>query len=155
MTDTFLLIVRWLHGISAVAWVGGGIFFWVVMRPAVRAGEVPPALARFARAEFGQLVALCMWTLVVTGGVLMFTRLSEPSATVTYGAVLALKVALSVWMFFLSAGRRPASPEEPRQSKFRAAANALGHVNATVVLGLVVFGLSDVLRYLVEHDLLD
>ena len=155
MTDIFLLIIRWLHAIAAVAWVGGGIFFWVVVRPALRSGDVPPPLARFAGVEFGRLVVLAMWTLVITGGVLMFAQLSEPTATVPYGAVLAVKIALSAWMFMLTIGRRrPREPEADR-GPVRSAVNALSHVNMTVLLGIAVFLLSDVLRFLVERELVD
>ena len=154
MADVFLLLVRWAHAIAAVAWVGGGIFYWVVLRPALRTEGVPPAVARFAGAEFGGLVALAAWTLVVTGFVLVFARLSEPAADVPYGAVLALKIALSVWMFLLVSGRRRGAPADgPPRGRLRAAANALGNVNMTVVLGVVVFGLSDVLRLLFERNL--
>ncbi len=155
MADVFLLIVRWAHAIAAVAWVGGGIFYWVVLRPALRTEGVPPAVARFAGVEFGGLVALAMWTLVVTGAVLVFARLSEPTADVPYGAVLGVKIALSAWMFVLASGRRrrgPPADDQPR-GRLRAAANALGHVNMTVVLGIVVFLLSDILRLLVERNL--
>ena len=153
MADVFLLLIRWVHAIAAVAWVGGGIFYWVVLRPALRTEGVPPTVARFAGVEFGGLVALAMWTLVVTGAVLVFARLSEPTADVPYGAVLAVKIALSAWMFLLVSGRRRrgAPADGPPRSRFRAAANALGHVNMTVVLGIVVFLLSDILRLLVER----
>ena len=155
MADVFLLIVRWAHAIAAVAWVGGGIFYWVVLRPALRTEGVPPAVARFAGVEFGGLVALAMWTLVVTGAVLVFARLSEPTADVPYSAVLAVKIALSAWMFVLASGRRRrgAPADDPPRGRLRAAANALGHVNMTVVLGIVVFLLSDILRLLVERNL--
>ncbi len=160
MADVFLLIVRWAHAIAAVAWVGGGIFYWVVMRPALRTEGVPPAVARFAGAEFGGLVALAAWTLVVTGAVLVFARLAEEAAGVPYVAVLGAKIALSGWMFLLISGRRPrrahgggAPPDGPARGRLRAAANALGHVNMTVVLGIVVFGLSDILRLLFERNL--
>ena len=155
MADAFLLVTRWLHTLAAVVWVGGGIFYWVALRPAIRSGEVPPSATRFAGVEFGQLVALAMWTLVLTGGILVFTRLSEPTATVPYGAVLAVKVALSAWMFFLTVGRRrgPAPGEEAPRGRLRSAVNALGHVNMTVVLGIIVFLLSDVLRLMVERAL--
>ena len=155
MADVFLLIVRWAHAIAAVAWVGGGIFYWVVLRPALRTEGVPPAVARFAGVEFGGLVALAMWTLVVTGAVLVFARLSEPAADVPYGAVLAVKIALSVWMFLLASGRRRrgAPADDPPRGRLRAAADALGHVNMTVVLGIVVFLLSDILRLLFERNL--
>ena len=154
MADVLLLIVRWAHAIAAVAWVGGGIFYWVVLRPALRTEGVPPAVARVAGAEFGGLVALAAWTLVVTGFVLVFARLSEPAADVPYGAVLALKIALSVWMFLLVSGRRRgARTGSAPRGRLRTAANALGNVNTTVVLGVVVFGLSDVLRLLFERNL--
>ena len=156
MTDVFLLAVRWLHAIAAVAWVGGGIFYWVVLRPALRAGDASPATARLVGSEFAQLVILAMWTLVVTGGILFFSRLSEPTSTVPYGVVLGVKVALSAWMFFLTVGRRGRRSDDaqPRGS-LRAAANALGHVNMIVLLGIAVFLLSDVLRYMVERGLVD
>ena len=153
MQETFLLIIRWLHTLSAVAWVGGGIFFWVVLRPAIRGGA-PPPLVRFVGAEFGQLVGLAMWTLVVTGGILMFSRLSEPTASVPYGVVLGVKVALSAWMFFLTMGRRgPRAREDGDAGRLRSLVHALSHINMTVVLGIIVFLLSDILRLLVERNL--
>ena len=132
------------------------VFFWIVMRPAIRAGEVPPSLGRFAGAEFGQVVVLAMWTLVVTGGILMFSRLSEPTATVPYGAVLGVKIALSAWMFFLTVGRRgQRHRDDGNVGHLRSAVNALGSINMTVVLGIIVFLLSDVLRLIVERGLAD
>ena len=156
MTDAFLLIVRWLHVIAAVAWVGGGVFYWLVLRPAIRSGAVPAQVSKFASMEFGQIVLLAMWTLVLTGAILVFTRLSEPTATLPYGAVLGVKIALSAWMFFLTVGRRGRRSDDaqPRGS-LRTAANALGHVNMIVLLGIAVFLLSDVLRYMVERGLVD
>ena len=153
MTDAFLLIVRWLHVIAAVAWVGGGVFYWLVLRPAIRAGAVPAQVAKFASMEFGQIVLLAMWTLVLTGAILLFTRLSEPTATLPYGVVLGVKIALSAWMFFLTLNRAGRTPEVSGQGRIRSAVNALGHVNMTVVLGIIVFLLSDILRLLVEHEL--
>ena len=57
-------------------------------------------------------------------------------------------------MFLLVSGRRRGAPADgPPRGRLRAAANALGNVNMTVVLGVVVFGLSDVLRLLFERNL--
>ena len=153
MTDAFLLIVRWLHVIAAVAWVGGGVFYWLVVRPAIRAGAVPTRVSKFASMEFGQIVLMATWTLVLTGAILLFTRLSEPTATLPYGVVLGVKIALSAWMFFLTLNRAGRAPEVSGQGRIRSAVNALGHVNMTVVLGIIVFLLSDILRLLVEHEL--
>ena len=153
VADAFLLVIRWAHAIAAVAWVGGGIFYWAVLRPASRSGRLSPEAMRFAGIEFGQLVVLAMWTLVVTGGVLLFVRISEPSATIPYGIVLAVKIALSAWMFFLAARRGGRSRERRAQGRIGSLIDALGQVNMTVVLGIIVFLLSDVLRLLVEREL--
>ena len=155
MFDAALLAARWAHAIAAVAWVGGGLFYLFILRPAVVGGSLSSDSARAATERFGGLVKLAMWTLVVTGAVLFFTRISEPTATARYAAVLALKVALSAWMFFIAIRRRRrlADAVAVRPGRIRAVAAALGHVNMVVVLGVVVFLLSDVLRYIVEQEL--
>jgi putative copper export protein len=83
----------------------------------------------------------------------MFNRLSGPSSTIPYAATLGLKILLSGWMFFLVAGRRSRSKGEAAKGRFRAAVNALGHINMTIVLGAIVFLLSDILRMMVERQL--
>ncbi len=153
MADTALLLVRWAHAIAAVAWVGGGIFYWVALRPAMRSGALPPEAGRIVGVEFSQLVVFAMWTLVLTGAILFFARISEPTATASYGAVIAVKVALSAWMFFLAVGRRGRRAGGEGRGRARGLINALGHAQMTVVLGIIIFLLSDVLRLLVERGL--
>ena len=65
----------------------------------------------------------------------------------------ALLAALSAWMFFLTLNRRGRARHASDQGSLRSAVNALGHVNMTVVLGIIVFLLSDILRMLVENEL--
>ena len=150
--DIFLLLIGWLHTVAAAAWVGGGIFYWVIVRPALRPGDSTGLLARVAGPEFGQLVNVCMWTLVITGLVLAFDRLSDATATVTYSLVLAAKVALVGWMFLVvQAQRRRAA--EAAGTAWGKMVRALGNINVTVLLGVVVFALSDLLRWLVERGL--
>ena len=153
MADAFLLVIRWLHVIAAAAWVGGGIFYWVVVRPALKAGASDSLLSRFAGPEFGQVVNVALWVLVVTGAVLAFDRLSQDAGAVTYFTVLSVKVALVGWMFFIIQARRRRPATSPPQGRLGKAVSALGNINMTVVLGIVVFVLSDVLRWLVERDL--
>ena len=43
--------------------------------------------------------------------------------------------------------------QSARPGRIRAVVAALGHVNTVVILGIVVFLLSDVLRYIVEQEL--
>ena len=153
MGDVFLLIVRWLHAIAAVAWVGGGIFYWVVLRPALRAQDANSFMARVAGPEFGQLVGVAMGTLILTGSILAVDRLSEQAATGTYGVVLGLKILASAWMFaVVVARRRPRRGGQPQGSS-RTAMSFLTSVNMSIIVGLVVFFLSDLLGFLIERNL--
>ena len=78
-----MLMVRWLHVVSAVAWVGGSLFYLLVLRPASRrAPAAANLLGEAAAIEFRALVDTCIIVLIVTGGVLTFHRLESASAGV-------------------------------------------------------------------------
>lgn len=151
--DYFLLVIRWMHAVAAVAWVGGALFYWFALRPALRGEAEGSGVGQRAGREFGQVVLLAMWVLAVTGGILAVQRLSEASGGVAYASVLAVKVALAAWMFSLALSRvsRRRGADAPRRGRLGVAMNALGHVNTTAALGLVVIFLSAILRFLVEE----
>ena len=155
MSDYFILVIGWVHAIAAVAWLGGAIFYWAIVRPVVRSEGLPNSVMRFIGTEFSQLVMLSMWTLVITGGILMFNRLSGPASTLPYSATLGLKIALSAWMFFLVIARRSRAKTEGRKGRFWNTINALGHIHMTIILGAIVFLLSDILGMLAEGQLGD
>ena len=150
MADAVLLAVRWAHTLAAVVWVGGGVFYWLAVRPSVRAGALSPEAARAVGERFGKAAALTMWTLAVTGAALFFASVSETYADPRYVAVIAVKVALSAWMFFVAISRRKRIAEAAARpsGRIRAAAGALGHINIVVILGVVIFVISDMLRVL-------
>ncbi len=151
--DYFLLVIRWMHAVAAVAWVGGALFYWLALRPALRSEADSGGVAQRAGREFGQVVLLSMWVLVVTGGILAVQRLSEESGTLAYAAVLTVKVALAAWMFLLALSRvsRRREADAGRRGRLGMAMNALGHVHMTAALGLVVIFLSLALRFLVDE----
>ena len=156
--DVFLLVVRWLHLVSAAAWVGGSLFYLLVLRPAARRGESSGLLAG-ASDEFRVLVNTCVAILVATGIIMSFNRLTDSVIGAPYVAVLALKAALSAWMIVLVHAER-------RRRRARAAVGngdgpepvslprrlvrAASGFNALVALGLAVFLLSDLLKELYE-----
>lgn len=155
MADILLLIIRWLHAIAAVAWVGGAIFYWLILRPALRSGDPSGLITRFAGPEFGQVVSLAVGILIITGAILSFDRLSAETVTAAYVSVLVVKILLAGWMFALVWTRRQdTSVLSPAPSGWlRTAIGSLTNINATLVLGPVVFFLSDLLRFLVEREL--
>ena len=153
MSEAFLLIIRWLHAIAAVTWVGGGIFYWIVLRPALHTQDSDGFMARVAGPEFGQLVGVAMGALILTGSILAVARLSEQEATGTYALLLGLKILASAWMFgVVLARRRPRRSPEPQGSS-RTAIGFLTSVNSSIIIGLIVFFLSDLLRFLIERNL--
>jgi putative copper export protein len=144
--DWLLLGIRWVHLLAATVWVGGGLFYLLVLRPALRRAEpgVAAALGPAVGAGFREVVNLAIASLVVSGAVLTFDRLSR-NAGLAYAAVLALKVALAIAMFALAwelgwAGRRGA----------RGRRWPISPAGLLLVLGLVVFLLALVLRGLVQ-----
>jgi uncharacterized membrane protein len=153
MGEAFLLIVRWLHAIAAVTWVGGGIFYWAVLKPALRTQDSNSFMARVAGPEFGQLVGVAMGTLILTGSILAVDRLSEPEATGMYGLLLGLKILASAWMFAVVLARRRPRQGAESQGSSKTAMSFLTSVNSSIVIGLVVFFLSDLLRFLIERNL--
>lgn len=160
--DGFLLVVRWLHGLAALAWVGGSLFYLLVLRPSLRqAGEGSRPANQLTAQTFGSLVDLCVVVLVLSGGVLTFDRLTSRYATVPYGVVLALKVVLALWMFLLARGigraRRllllPDVDTAP-QPKGYPLLRAMRGANLVAILGVAVYFLADVLRVLFEAAIL-
>lgn len=159
--DAFLLVARWFHGLAALFWIGGNLFFVLVLRPAQRRGD-GTAVGPGALREFRGMVDTSIMVLVATGTVMLFDRLTTPSIGMAYVVVLVLKIALALLMFTI-AGRRwrrrrapePTSAPIPIvRSGFTArAASLMSGVNLTALLGIVVFLLSDLLAFLFQEGL--
>ncbi len=161
-SDAFILVVRWLHVTAAVAWIGGCIFYIAVLRPSRGRGDGTGQQPRRAAPErFRALVDLCIVVLVASGAILAFDRLTDDAATVAYVIVLAVKVALSAWMFVLvQLERRSAAVLSPYRAAEPAggwsarplalARAAVSGYSGITVIGIAVFLLSDMLRALFE-----
>ena len=153
--DILLLLVRWLHALAAMAWVGGSVFYLFVLRPALRQHAATSGpLARLVGAEFRTLVTTAMAVLLSTGIVLTASRLTSGNVGVAYVAVLAVKIAMALYMFHtVRFSRRGAQSEEAMAgapSRLRKALDAISGANAVLALGVIVLLLADILRMLVE-----
>ena len=157
--DAFLVAVRWIHLVASAAWVGGSLFYLFALRPAIRRfPEEGRKINEVTAAEFRGVVDTCIFVILVTGIILTFNRLNIGAAGASYGIVLGIKVALSVWMFILARGRRrraalldmyKQSPEPPTGA-FRKIMKAISGYNTIVILGLIVFLMADLLKTLYE-----
>jgi uncharacterized membrane protein len=161
-TDVFILIVRWLHLVAAAVWIGGSIFYLLVLRPAARQQpESGGPIAKVVASRFRSLVDLSIVVLVATGAIITFDRLTGGTVGVSYVTVLAVKVALSAWMFaavqmerrtgeVMSAYRTGDSGSENGKGLFHLARTSLAGYGGITVVGIVIFLLSDALKVLFE-----
>jgi uncharacterized membrane protein len=97
-SELLLVLIRWLHSLAAVAWIGALFYELLAVPPDVAAQLPKSALGRMrvARAEIAQASLVAF---LATGAVLTFDRLSQTGADTAYVGVLALKILLSIAMF--------------------------------------------------------
>ena len=149
--DWLLVIVRYAHAVAAVAWIGGSIFHAVILRPLVVAESDKMAQAMsLITPAYREVIDIAVMTLIVTGLILMFSRIQGNEATVAWAIVLAVKIALAIWMFYIVWRRRRMSTGAVVNEGI--ASKLLGY-NAVLAIGLVIFLLANVLRELVEASL--
>ena len=152
-----LLVIRWLHALAAVAWVGGGIFYLVVLRPSLRnSSDDTGAVARRLGVQFRHLVNTAIAVLLVTGTVMALSRLTSDYIGIPYVVVLTIKIGLALYMFYLVRFLRFRTyPEDAAKgNKILQRVTALFTGATTVlVLGVIVFLLADILRALVERGI--
>ena len=155
--DWILVVIRWGHAVSAVAWVGGGIFYLMVLRPAIRRSKgLPPETGAAIGEEFRGLVATAIAVLLLTGVILSVARLTGEGATVPYAIVLGVKIALALFMFYVVRVVRRGNyeaQETPETGVVRRAIRKATSPMALLLIGVVVIGLSDVLDALFESAL--
>ncbi len=146
-----MVIVRYAHGVAAIAWIGGSVFHTLILRPltAVYPDRMVDALS-LIRPAYREIIDIAVVTLVVSGIILMFSRIQGNTATVAWAVVLAVKIALAMWMLYI-VWRSRRTPKEAALDQ-GIMSRTLGY-NALLALGLTVFLLATVLRELVEASL--
>ena len=154
--DWILLAIRWAHALGAVAWVGGGIFYLMVLRPAFQRAKPAPGVSRSVGQEFRGLVNTAIVVLVVTGAILTASRLTLDTVTLPYVAVLVVKVVLALYMMAVMRFRRPGGEGQDAPSdtgRWARMKERLTGPTALLVIGVIIFGLADVLAALFEDSL--
>ncbi len=155
--DWILVIIRWGHALAAVSWVGGGVFYLLVLRPAIRRSKgLPPETGAAIRDEFRGLITTAIAVLLLTGVILSVARLTGGAATVPYAAVLGLKIALALYMFYVMRFVRRGDYDAPQVTEARGLRRAVRRLSspmALLIIGVIVIGLSDVLDALIEEAL--
>ena len=110
--------------------------------------------------EFKNVVDIAIWVLVVTGAILFLDRLTSDYAKTTYGVILGIKIAISVWMFYLVwfrwRGRfslKQLKGKDSTHSSLRKLQTVFSGPNLILILGILVVLLSNILGYLYEKGI--
>ena len=153
--DIILLIIRWVHAVAAVVWIGGSLFMLLAARPALRSlrnetgdDKAGGLLGRALSAEFRPIVLTAIGALIVSGVVLTVDRLTSDAAGTAYTAVLVAKIALAVYAFVV-AWLLPR-----RDNRVGGVAGVFSGPTALTIAGVIVIGLADVLTWLFERGLI-
>lgn len=157
VADWLILIARWAHITGALAWVGGSMFFALVLRPVSSAQpEAMSGVMKPIGSVYREVVDISVVAVIVSGLVLMFDRLTGNDATVAWVAVFAVKLAIAVWMFYLVWRLRQGRYQPPASQKSGGVLSKLSWFlgyNALVFFGVIVFFLATLLRELFEKSI--
>jgi uncharacterized membrane protein len=100
--DWLLLGLRLAHALAAAVWLGGGVYFLLILRPALRErGDEARSLMGDAQRAFGEWAQVATLTMIATGAVLTFDRLSSGRGGLTYATLLAAKIVAALAAFWL------------------------------------------------------
>ncbi len=154
---TIYFIAVFLHIVSAMVWVGGLVFFVLVMVPFVRQEEykgIAPGIVQWVGLRFRFWAWVCLFLLVITGLFNVFARgfgwadlIDGTLWSGHFGETLAIKLLLAGIIFILSsihdfyigpkATRLWSENRVLESHKFRLAASWIGRVNLILSLGVV------------------
>ena len=163
-SDVFLILIRLLHALAAVIWLGGSIFYVIILRNRGRseAGNKGTHLDPEAVSRFRSLVDTCIGVLIITGVILLFDSIASPSTPPAYLITLGVKIVLVLCMFVIARGRwrqrnsaeiHYMSSKGTKRNPVYRAINLVSGVNLIVILGILVFFLSDLLAFIYQEGL--
>lgn len=140
-------LMRSAHVLAGAVWVGGSIVYLVVVIPALRLGGPAPKVSAAIAANFKRLTNLCIGALLLSGGYLVFERLTQTTLGLPYLLTLILKIVAALAMFALAIymGQSDVRKLARRSTRFSQAAPKL-----MVALGVLVFVLGALLNLLFE-----
>jgi hypothetical protein len=102
------------------------------------------------------LVNTAIAVLLITGIVLTASRLTANSVTIAYVIVLSVKIALALYLFYIVRFlRQRAYPEEIAAGNgwWPRLKSGLTGTTGILIIGVIIFGLADVLSALFENSL--
>lgn len=132
------------------------MFYMFVIRPVSDRLNGFTEANRSLTSEFQHVIKTAVTILIITGVILAASRLTSQSVSLVYVIILGIKVSLASYMFYLAwlaKSRNFNSEIDTPVTMLRKVRRSLTSTYAVLVLGVIVFGLSDLLTLLVETNL--
>jgi uncharacterized membrane protein len=141
-TDLLLVVMRSMHALAAMVWIGAVCFELLVVLPAFGEKQPEAILSKIDGAT-REIVQTSLIVFLVSGALLTFERLSRGAASTTYVWLLVIKVALALVMFQVGFRLRGA----------RGARRVTG-LRWLAGLGIAIVVLASILKWVYERALL-
>ena len=141
--DAILLISKFLHAVSASVWLGGSIILLIYRKNINQSWK---DLGFF----FKDIVNVSIVLILSTGIILSIERLSTENVSNIYIILLALKIILSLWLFFLVWKFRTNKYETLINSKNKF--SWIFSYTFFVISGVLIFLVAEILSTLVEKQ---
>jgi len=159
--DILMVLMRWLHLTSAAVWIGGSIFFILVVQSKTNDSKQFAKISKFGiLSEFSSLSDILISTLLLSGMILTVNRLTIGTISSSYMSILSFKIILSLWLFLIVWFQRGFRKNITDSKNFstendpitvrKKITGFLGSHKAIVPVGLVVFLVSDALKIISE-----
>ena len=132
------------------------MFYMFVIRPVSDRLNGFTEANRSLTSEFQHVIKTAVTILIITGVILAASRLTSQSVSLVYVIILGIKVSLASYMFYLAwlaKSRNFNSEIDTPVTMLGKVRRCLTSTYAVLVLGVIVFGLSDLLTLLVETNL--
>ena len=147
--DLITIFIKWLHSIAAMSWVGGSVFFALIIRPVQSSmNRKYSVVFKNISIIYRDLVDISVIGIILSGIFLMFTKLSE-NITNEWMLVFIIKLFISVIMFYLVWRFRQKDFSYTSNSKglYGRLSFLLGY-NAIIFFGVLIFLLTSTMSQL-------
>ena len=126
---------KWMHLLGMVGVLGGTMFAWLVMVPALKDEAADSLLTKGIWKRFGISLAI-LWVIVLVTGVVNVIMVS-PKVNASYQGILGIKMLLAILMFVLSM-----LLAHPIPAMKRFVENRSTWILTLMVIGIALLGLS-------------
>ena len=160
--DVLLLSIRWIHLVSASMWIGGSLFYLFILVPALKTHthqdrQKQGSLNKVISLNFKRLVDLCLWTLVISGSIILVDRATGNHLNTLYLVAISVKLLLVTILISIIFTKRRLKSSQLDDSQESPLLKKIGYRIAqwqtVAYLGLFILFITEILRFAVELSL--